>query len=198
MIFDENTPKSSQFQKPVFGGKNWLRKSDGSRTGLSYAISGTLGLASGLSPLGARFGQQLDNLVQGGGRPGYLMDQDWYANNVRQSEGKANSISTITGGVGESIRSIAESVAGAMTGVGSSMPKADFIPQKPSEDPNISFRDMLSRRNIQAMTPEQRRRNEVQSQRQMSALPIQDENYWGTENLSDSPFSTPNFLKIIR
>ena len=224
MIFDENAPKSSQFQKPIFGRKSLLRNTDGTRTGLSYGLSGALGFVSGLSPLGSRFGQQLDNLVQGGNRPGYLMEQDWYANNVRESEGKANSISTVTGGVADSVRSIASSVAGAMTGTGAAAsavvaPKApdfgdigpsdtpvnlnnagslSFNPMKPSEDPNVSFRDMLSRRSNQVMTPEQRRRNEIQSRRQGSFLPTQDENFWGTENYSDSPFNTPNFLKIIR
>jgi hypothetical protein len=223
MIFDENAPKSSQFQKPIFGGKTWLKKADGSRTGLSYGISGALGFISGLTPLGAKFGQQLDNLAQGGKQPEYLMDQDWYANNVRESEGKANSISTITGGIGEAIRSVAEvaaavatggastAITGSLNSIGKSLsetiaPKTDlsgtnslsFNPMKPSEDPNVSFRDMLSRRSNQVMTPEQRRRNEIQSRRQGSFLPTQDENFWGTENYSDSPFNTPNFLKIIR
>jgi hypothetical protein len=231
MIFDENTPKSSQFQKPIFGGKTLLRKADGSRTGLSYGLSGALGWMSGLSPLGSKFGQQLDNLVQGGKRPDYLMDQDWYANNVRESEGKANSISTITGGAGEAVRSIAETVAGVMTGgastaitgglksAGKSITEAiapqdmgpfdtpvnigstnslKFNPIKPSEDPNVSFRDMLSRRSNQVMTSEQRRMNEIQSRRQMNLLPTQDENFWGTQAYSDTPPFTPNFSKIMR
>ena len=64
-----------------------------------------------------------------------------------------------------------------------------FNPIKPSEDPNVSFRDMLSRRSNQVMTPEQR---------QKSSLSTQNQDYWGTQTYSDTPPFTPNFFKIMR
>lgn len=223
MIFDVEAPKSSQFKKPVFGSKTLLRDQYGKRTGFSNLLSAGLSWYSALSPLGAEAGQQLDNLIQNNNVPSYLKEQDWYANNVETSNAKGQQISQIVGAVGTQVKGVVETVAGAMTGMPvssissaggkssskatSSIPTPDAIkslPMKPTEDPSKTFQSLLSKKSV-VMTPEQRRLSQVNSQRQMLALPTYDsevDNNMSSDNnpfrfyLSDTPSIVPNFLKL--
>lgn len=217
-LFDENTPQLNYFQKPIFGKKTLLRNPNGTRTGLSTALTASLSFIGGLSPLGSETGRSLDNLIQGGERPKYLTDQDWYAENVRSSEANANAVGTVVGGVADSVRVIAQQAAGALTGTGAAAQVAtgvatpstgsgSIIPAlKPPvlespTDPDQPFRSMLKRKNT-AMTPEQRRQNQIEAQRQMGQLPAFDANPDPNDYrfYSDTPLGggVPNFLKGIR
>lgn len=223
MIFDVEAPKSSQFKKPVFGSKTLLRDQYGKRTGFSNLLSAGIGFASGFSPLGAEVGQKLDNLIQNNNVPSYLKEQDWYANNVETSNAKGQQIGQISGMVGTQVKGVVETVAGAMTGMPvssissaggkssskatSSIPTPDAmksLPMKPTEDPSKTFQSLLSKKSV-VMTPEQRRLSQVNSQRQMLALPTYDsevDNNMSSDNnpfrfyLSDTPSIVPNFLKL--
>ena len=220
-LFDENTPQLNYFQKPIFGKKTLLRNPNGTRTGLSTALTAGLSWMGGLSPLGSEAYRGLDNLIQGGERPKYLTDQDWYAENVRSSEANANAVGTVVGGVADSVRGLAEQAAGALTGTGAAAniatgittpdttPKPDFKPTviNPTgvvtpTDPNTTFQQMLKRRPNTVMTPEQRRQNQIEAQRQMGQLPAFDANPDPNDYrfYSDTPLGggVPNFLKGIR
>ena len=226
MIFDVNAPKSSQFRKPTFGNKTLLRDQYGNRTGLSNALSAGINWMSALSPLGQGIGQQLDNLIQNNNVPSYLMDQEWYRNNVESSNTKGQAIGQVAGTIGSEVRGIVEKLAGSMTGTsaaagsivsGSSLstPQAprpesaqvsslNVRPLKSTEDPSRTFQSMLSKKAV-VMTPEQRRINQINSQKQMLALPTYDSevdnNISSDTNpfrfyLSDTPSIVPNFLKL--
>ena len=226
MIFDVNAPKSSQFKKPTFGNKTLLRDRYGNRTGLSYALSAGVNWMSALSPMGAGVGQQLDNLIQNNNVPSYLMDQEWYRNNVETSNAKGQATGQVAGTIGSEVRGVVEKLAGAMTGTSaaaasvvsqsaSSAPKSSGAatgslsllkpnPVKATEDPSKTFQSMLSRKNV-VMTPEQRRLNQINSQKQMLALPTYDneiDNNMSSDinpfrfYLSDTPSIVPNFLKL--
>lgn len=225
MIFDVEAPKSSQFKKPVFGSKTLLRDQYGKRTGFSNLLSAGIGFASGFSPLGAEVGQKLDNLIQNNNVPSYLKEQDWYANNVETSNAKGQQIGQISGMVGTGLKDLGLTVASVMTGLPlsglskkskgngagekatSSIPTPDAmksLPMKPTEDPSKTFQSLLSKKSV-VMTPEQRRLSQVNSQRQMLALPTYDsevDNNMSSDNnpfrfyLSDTPSIVPNFLKL--
>ena len=220
-LFDETTPQLNYFQKPIFGKKTLLRRPDGTRTGLSTALTAGLSWMGGLSPLGSQAFQGLDNLIQGSDGPKYLTEQDWYANNVNQSQAKATAIGSVVGGVADTVRGITEQVAGSLTGTGATAAVATGIstPQQAKSqlpaataistsnvvsptDPNVSFQELLKKRSNQVMTPEQRRKNEAESLRQLNRLPTYDANADPNDwrFFSDTPPSggVPDFLKGIR
>lgn len=201
MLFDETSPTLKYFQKPIFGKKTLLRNPDGSRTGASTALTAALSWMGGLSPLGSEAGIGLDNLIQGGPAPKYLSDQEWYQNNVDASAAKANAIGSVVGGVADTVRGVAEQVAGSLTGTGAvagiatgATPKSDggIIPKlkapsvsKPVEakpisqlsptDPNVRFDEIFKPRKNQVLTPDQRIQQEQKTKRQMQYLPQYDE-----------------------